>query len=82
MYKSDEGRYPMKLDALAPKYLPQIPGDLFSGKDLICRLSPAGYLRFSVGLNGRDDGGRSFTDDPPGDDLPVRMPSVEPRGKP
>jgi hypothetical protein len=29
---------------------------------------------YSVGLNGKDDGGRSYGHDPPGDDLAVRMP--------
>ena len=29
---------------------------------------------YSVGVNGKDDGGRKIDDDPPGDDLPVSMP--------
>ena len=81
MYKNDEGRYPPKLDALAPKYLPQVPNDLFSGKELIYRPTAAGYLFYSVGVNGRDDQGRSVDDTPPGDDLPVRMPSATPKTK-
>jgi hypothetical protein len=36
-----------------------------------------GYLLYSVGVNGKDDGGRQFDDDPPGDDLSVRMPLPE-----
>ena len=73
-YKNDEARYPLKLDALAPKYLAAIPNDLFSGKALIYRPAEDGYLLYSVGVNGKDDGGRG-PDDPRSDDLVVRMPS-------
>jgi hypothetical protein len=70
----DKGTYPAKLDALAPAYLAKIPHDLFSGKAMIYRPAEKGYLLYSVGVNGVDDGGRSSDDDPPGDDLVVRMP--------
>src|SRR5439155_5864966 len=76
-YQRDHGRYPAKLDALAPKYLAKIPVDLFSGKPLIYRPSKDGYLLYSVGVNGRDDHGRGIEDDPRGDDLSVRMPLPE-----
>jgi hypothetical protein len=76
-YRRDKGGYPKTLDALAPRYLKQIPGDLFSGKALIYRPADGGYLFYSVGINGRDDGGRGYEDDPPGDDLSVRMPRPE-----
>jgi hypothetical protein len=80
-YQRDQGRYPPKLDALAPKYLAQIPQDLFSGKALIYRPSEKGYLLYSVGPNGKDEQGRWYDDDPPGDDPGVRMPLPEPRKK-
>jgi hypothetical protein len=76
-YRLDKGRYPAKLDDLAPKYLATIPNDLFSGKALIYRPSETGYLFYSVGLNGKDEDGRYADDDPPGDDLGVRMPLPE-----
>jgi hypothetical protein len=38
-FHSDNGRYPAKLDDLAPKYLPTVPDDLYSGKALIYRSS-------------------------------------------
>jgi hypothetical protein len=80
-YQRDHGHYPQSLDALAPKYLERIPQDLFSGKALIYRPSENGYLLYSVGVNGKDDGGRGYDDDPPGDDLVVRMPLPELRRK-
>jgi hypothetical protein len=73
-YNADHGRYPSKLDDLAPDYLTAIPGDLFSGKALIYKPNEKGYLFYSVGPNGKDDGGRWYDDDPPGDDPSVRMP--------
>jgi hypothetical protein len=77
-YRADVGRYPARLEDVAPKYLPAIPDDLFSGKPLKYRLSDDGYLLYSVGKNGVDDDGRSSTDEPAGDDLAVRMPPKEP----
>ncbi|HMC65738.1 MAG TPA: hypothetical protein VKI65_12430, partial [Gemmataceae bacterium] len=72
-YQRAHGRYPAKLEALVPKYLAEIPVDLFSGKPLTYRPSKDGYLLYSVGVNGRDDEGRGPLDDPRGDDLSVRM---------
>jgi hypothetical protein len=76
-YRLENGRYPAKLEELAPKYLVSVPGDLFSGKALIYHPSENGYLFYSVGTNGKDDGGRWYDDDPPGDDPRVRMPLPE-----
>jgi hypothetical protein len=33
-----------------------------------------GYLFYSVGINGKDEEGRFTDDDPPGDDVRVRIP--------
>jgi hypothetical protein len=76
-YRADNGRYPDKLDDLAPKYLATIPDDLFSGQALHYRPTEQGYLLYSVGVNGVDEGGRQHDDEPPGDDLSVRMPLPE-----
>jgi hypothetical protein len=78
-YKLDHQRYPAELSALAPKYLPQIPLDIFSGKPLVYRLTENGYLLYSVGPNGKDEDGRGYTDEPRGDDISVRMPLPAPR---
>jgi hypothetical protein len=80
-YHCDNGRYPDKLDDLAPKYSPAIPDDLFSGKPLIYRSTEKGYLFYSVGPNSKDDEGRWRDDDPPGDDIGVRMPLPERKKK-
>ena len=68
------------MDELAPTYLKKIPDDLFSEKPLIYRPEDKGYLLYSVGINGMDEDGRGYGDEPRGDDLSVRMPP-EPRDK-
>jgi len=73
-YQREHGNYPKTLAELAPKYLANIPQDLFTGKSLVYQPSANGYLLYSFGINGRDDQGRGYDDDPPGDDLSVRMP--------
>jgi len=76
-YRGERGGYPEKLDALAPKYLEEVPIDLYSGKALIYRRSENGYLLYSVGVNGLDEQGHGHDDTPPGDDASVHMPQRE-----
>ncbi len=73
-YRHDHGRYPHELEALSPKYLDRTPTDMFSDKPLIYRPSENGYLLYSVGVNGQDEQGQGNEDQPPGDDLSIRMP--------
>jgi hypothetical protein len=80
-YRRDNGSYPKNLEALMPKYMDKIPNDLFSGKPLVYKPGEKGYLLYSVGVNGRDDGGRSWEDAPSADDLRVRMPLPKPSPK-
>jgi hypothetical protein len=75
-YQRENGKYPDSLDALAPKYLAEVPKDSFTNGWLIYKPAANGYLLYSVGVNGKDDGGRGYDDQPPGDDLVVRMPPV------
>jgi len=77
-YRADTGRYPARLDELAPRYLAKVPGDMFSGGPLVYRPDGNGYLLYSVGVNGQDDEGRWTDDEPRGDDPRVRMPVPEP----
>jgi hypothetical protein len=73
-FRADTGRYPAKLDELAPKYLAAVPDDLFTGKPLVYKPTATGYQFYSFGVDGKDDGGRWVDDDPKGDDPGVRMP--------
>ena len=81
-YHADRGVYPAKLADLTPKYVPEIPKDIFNASDLHYRSDGGGYLLYSVGLNGKDDGGKGFDDRKNGedwDDMVVRMPPATPQ---
>jgi hypothetical protein len=57
-YRLALGTYPDSLDALAPKYMPEVPADIINGRPLRYRLTPDGqFVLYSVGWNEQDDGG-------------------------
>jgi hypothetical protein len=62
-YRHDHGGYPRMLADLSPKYIAEIPKDPFADGDLHYKPEGDGYLLYSVGPNGKDDGGRSFRDE-------------------
>jgi hypothetical protein len=57
-YRAEQGRYPDKLTDLAPKYLKQVPNDLYTDKPPIYRVTDSGFLLYSVGRGGKDNGGK------------------------
>ncbi len=58
VYRAQHGRYPQSLQALVPELLAEVPRDLFAtDRKVIYRCQENGYLLYSVGPNGRDDGG-------------------------
>ena len=57
-YQSEKSRLPAGLGELVPGYLSNTPQDPFSGRPLIYRLQGKNWLLYSVGLDGRDDGGK------------------------
>lgn len=61
-YRADHKQFPAKLTDLAPKYLPQVPSDLFSGKSFIYKPNERDYQLYSVGPDGVDDGGENPDD--------------------
>jgi hypothetical protein len=55
--------YPASLNELVPAFLPQIPTDFMDGKPMRYRLQPDGhFLLYSVGEDGKDDGGDGTSD--------------------
>ena len=56
-YRRRHGAYPNALAELVPETLPRTPIDYVDGAPLRYRRSSAGYLLYSVGENGVDDGG-------------------------
>lgn len=65
-YRLANGQYPETLAALTPQFLAKVPPDLMDGKPMRYRREADGtYVLYSVGLNGKDDGGirRSIKDE-------------------
>ncbi len=71
--RNDAGEFPEQLADLVPKYVDPVPTDLFSGAPLKYRRTDTGFEFYSVGQNETDDGGRTFGDANPADDLVVRI---------
>jgi hypothetical protein len=57
-YRQDEGHFPPSLAALVPNWLDAIPSDPFGDQPLVYRADDEGYLLYSIGPNGVDDGGQ------------------------
>jgi hypothetical protein len=51
------GALPPDLEALVPKYVSGVPIDPASGRALLYRQQTGAYLVYSVGIDGKDDGG-------------------------
>jgi hypothetical protein len=56
-YRLAKGSLPEKLDDLVPTYLKAIPQDPFDGKPLRYKKLAKGYVVYSVGDDGEDNGG-------------------------
>jgi hypothetical protein len=56
-YRDEKGRWPDRLDELAPAYLKPVPLDPFDGRPLRFKRLPDGVLVYSVGPDEQDDGG-------------------------
>lgn len=57
VYRAEHGEYPVKLDELIPNPLGTMPIDLYSASPFAYRKTDDGYLLYSFGENGVDDGG-------------------------
>jgi hypothetical protein len=57
-YRADHREYPKTLAELVPAYIDALPKDPFSDGKLHYKSENGGYLLYSVGENGKDDGGR------------------------
>jgi hypothetical protein len=76
-YRADNGSYPERLAGLVPKYVSAIPKDLFDNDgDLRYQPTAHGYLLYSVGVNGKDDGGPGLGGTS-NDDIGIRMPDSD-----
>jgi hypothetical protein len=57
-YRLAHGQYPETLDALVPQFAAKLPHDIVGGEPLKYRRTAEGrFVLYSVGWNGKDDGG-------------------------
>ena len=71
-FRAERGSYPAGLEELKGEYVDEIPHDVFSGRPLIYERTTDGYLLYSVGMNGKDDGGVNDREQGE-DDIAVRV---------
>jgi hypothetical protein len=57
-FRQKQGQLPKNLKELVPRFLREVPTDPFDGKPLRYRRLASGYVVYSVGADGHDDGGR------------------------
>lgn len=65
------GQFPDKLQQLVTVYADRFPIDRFSGDSLVYQPGPEGYRLYSIGPNGRDDGGLMFGEAMGADDVRI-----------
>jgi len=58
IFKAEKGKYPDFLTELVPDILPQLPQDPLTGKDFVYKKEAEGFLVYSLGENGTDEGGK------------------------
>jgi len=59
-YRLAAGELPQKLADLVPGYLDAVPKDPFDGNDLRYKMLEPGFMVYSVGEDGKDNGGREW----------------------
>ena len=64
LYKHEHGAYPAGLGNLVPDLLTSVPPDPFTGNALVYRRVGAGFILYSVGSDGTDNGGNEKPPDP------------------
>jgi len=75
-YQRQHGQWPESLDKLVGTFLKNVPTDPFDGQPLRYQLRGDGFVIYSVGVNGVDDGGQSVLLRPDGSF--VEDPAAEP----
>jgi hypothetical protein len=62
-FQLQHGSYPLTLNALVPSYLTSVPRDPFGGGEALrYRITGDTYMLYSIGPDGKDDGGKAIND--------------------
>jgi len=56
-YRLEFGEWPDSAETLTPELLPSVPTDICNGKELNYALNENGFVVYSTGVDGEDDGG-------------------------
>ena len=72
-YRLARGELPARLDDLVPEYLDAVPTDPIDGKQLRYKKLDKGYVVYSIGPDGTDDGGKRKEDSKTGWDVPFTV---------
>jgi hypothetical protein len=76
-FQVEHGRYPASLTELAPAYLKKLPDDPFAAQGTFKYLvKGTSYVLYSVGPDGKDDGGRMIDDPKHSDDSESTNPNA------
>jgi hypothetical protein len=83
-YRRAHGRWPESLDRLTPEWLADVPPDPFTGRPLRSARLADGLVIYSLGYDGKDDGGRLAANWGPNEDgdLGFRLWDVPHRRRP
>ena len=57
-FRIANARYPERLEELTPQFIGKLPHDPCDGQPFRYRITPEGYLLYSIGMDCKDDGGK------------------------
>lgn len=57
-FRIANARYPERLEELVPQFIGKLPHDPCDGQPFRYRITPEGYLLYSIGMDRKDDGGK------------------------
>jgi hypothetical protein len=77
-YRAGQKMFPETLGKLAPEYIGRIPVDDFGRREFVYRKTDTGFLLYSLGKNGRDDGGEGWSEqNEEADDVVIQVSAVK-----
>ena len=79
-YRLEHGSWPTSWGQLTSQYLKEIPLDPFTGRALLFKALPDGLVIYSVGYDGKDDGGDVIRAERPTRDIGYRLWDPSQRG--
>ena len=73
-YRHERGEYPGTLAALAPRYIERLPSDVFDDRPFFYGREGKGFVLYTAGPNGKDEGGWDPMFPRFNDDFTIRVP--------